>query len=135
MQILYNIPATLATQASNTLLVTGFGNEYAQEADLSNFLVQTRPDLPPNTTFGVVLRTGGKNPQNPALAGREANLDVQYSVGIASGVPTQFLAEGDDGVAGFTDIATYVMSLSAPPSVVSTSYGFDERDLSSSILR
>lgn len=135
LQSLYNIPATPAIQRSNWLLVTGFGRQYAQEADLSNFLTQTRPDLSPNTTFSIVLRNGGQDPQSPALAGKEANLDIQYTVGVASGVPIQFLSEGGDGITGFMDIGAYVMNLSSPPTVISTSYSFDERDLSTLIMR
>lgn len=135
LQELYSIPSTLATQTSNSLLVAGFGDEYAQKADLSDFLMQTRPDLSPNTTFTVILRDGGIDPQGPNLAGQEANLDIQYSVGIASGVPVQFLSEGDDDITGLSDIGTFVKSLDTPPTVVSISYSFDERDLSASVMR
>lgn len=97
--------------------------------------MQTRPDLSPNTTFTVILRDGGIDPQGPNLAGQEANLDIQYSVGIASGVPVQFLSEGDDDITGLSNIGTFVKSLDTPPTVVSISYSFDERDLSASVMR
>ena len=59
------------------------------------------------------------------------NLDIQYTVGVATGVPTVFISVGDtnhDGVAGFLDVVNFLVdeSDSDLPHVLSTSYGFDE---------
>jgi len=48
------------------------------------------------------------------------NLDIQYTVGVATGVPTVFITVGDnnsDGVNGFIDIINALLAESAPPQV------------------
>ncbi|KAF9269034.1 family S53 protease-like protein [Marasmius fiardii PR-910] len=136
LQSLYGIPATRATQSSNKLGVSGFIDQFANQADLRTFLVNLRPDLPSTTTFTLQTLDGGQNPQGASQAGIEANLDIQYTVGVASGVPTTFISVGDsstDGVDGFLDIINFLQAQSAPPQVLTTSYGFDERDLGSTL--
>lgn len=78
LQAIYNIPATPASAAGNSLGVSGFGNEVANPADLQvctvcridvsrmltsqrqNFLSQARPDFP-NGTFAVQTVDGGSD--------------------------------------------------------------------------
>lgn len=63
-------------------------------------------------------------------------MDTQYTVGIATGVPTVFISVGErnrDGVNGFLDIINTLLGESNPPQVLSTSYGFDEPDLPTNI--
>ncbi|THU80130.1 family S53 protease [Dendrothele bispora CBS 962.96] len=136
LQALYGIPTTRATQSSNKLGVSGFIDQFAQTADLRTFLTNLRPDIPATTTFTVQSVDGGVNTQGRAQAGIEANLDIQYTVGVATGVPTIFVTVGDnnsDGVNGFIDIINALNAESAPPQVLTTSYGFDERDLGSAL--
>ena len=67
---------------------------------------------------------------------RLQDLDTQYTLGIASGVPTVFISVGEhnrDGVNGFLDIINTLIGESNAPQVLSTSYGFDEPDLPTSI--
>ena len=139
MQALYGIPATLATQSSNGLGVSGFIDQFAQEADLQTFLANFRTDLPPGTTFSLQTIDDGQNPQGPNDAGIEANLDIQYTVGVASGVPVTFISVGDnnnDGpLFGFLDIINFLLSESNPPHVLTTSYGFDETSMSSNVAK
>ena len=68
------------------------------------------------------------------------NLDVQYTVGVASKVPTTFISVGEnnsDGVDGFLDIINFLIAKSTAtrPKVLTTSYGFDEPDLTSSLAK
>ncbi|KAJ7830620.1 family S53 protease-like protein [Mycena olivaceomarginata] len=131
LQELYGIPTTPATQSSNTLLVTGYEDEWAQSADLAQFLKLVRPDIPPSTTFTLLTTDNGTNPQSPGDAGFEANLDIQYTVGIATGVPVEFLSVGgpltiDDFPAALFDTTTFVDGIANPPTVMTTSYGFTE---------
>ena len=67
------------------------------------------------------------------------NLDIQYTVGIAAGVPTTFYSVGEDnhdGIAGgFLDITGYLLAKSDPPHVLTTSYGFDEPDIPDSLAK
>jgi len=66
------------------------------------------------------------------------NLDIQYTVGVATGVPVTFVSvgdnyqDGDDN--GFLDIINALLGQSAPPQVLTTSYGLNvESDLSKSL--
>ena len=55
------------------------------------------------------------------------NLDIQYTVGLASGVPVTFISVGDnfhDGdLEGFLDIINALLAERDPPQVLTTSYG------------
>ena len=55
------------------------------------------------------------------------NLDIQYTVGVASGVPVTFISVGnnfqDGNLQGFLDIINALLAESAPPHVLTTSYG------------
>ncbi|KAJ6573378.1 family S53 protease-like protein [Mycena vulgaris] len=75
LQELYAIPATPATEETNALLVTAYVGEFAQTADLAEFLKLFRPDIPSNEMFKLLTLDNGTNQQGPG----EANLDVQYA--------------------------------------------------------
>lgn len=141
IQDLYGIPKTLATQSNNKLFVSGFGGEYANKEDLSSFLATYRPDMSPNTTFSTVSVNGGINNQTLSKAGVEANLDIQYTVGLASGVPTSFVTVGPQ-IANTTefyhtlqDEANYILKMDKPPTVLTSSYSNLESSLSRSFAR
>ncbi|KAK0502015.1 family S53 protease-like protein [Armillaria luteobubalina] len=133
LQALYGIPATRATQSSNRIAVPGFLNQFAQTADLQTFLGALRPDMSSTTTFTTQTLDGGQNPQGWNEAGIEANLDIQYTVGIATGVPTVFVSVGDATTVGFLDLINALNAEASPPQVLTTSYGFDETGFSSSL--
>ncbi|KAJ7436000.1 family S53 protease-like protein [Mycena galericulata] len=138
LQAIYNIPGTAATQSANRLGVSGFTDQWANLADLQQFLKTFRPDISPSVTFTLQTLDGGSNQQTRADAGIEADLDIQYTVGVATGVPITFISVGEnnsDGVNGFMDIITALISQSAGnrPNVLTTSYGFDEDTLSRSL--
>ncbi|KAJ3729755.1 family S53 protease-like protein [Lentinula raphanica] len=142
LQDLYGIPATAATQSSNKLGVSGFIDQWPQTADLRTFLGSLRPDISSTTTFTLQTLDGGSDPQSARDAGIEAfntevqNLDVQYTVGVATGVPVTFISVGEnnaDGIDGFLDIMNNINAQTAPPHVLTTSYGFDEPDLTSAM--
>lgn len=133
LQSLYGIPATVATQKNNTLAVSGFFSQFAQQADLTLFLKSLRPDLNPSTSFSLLTIDGGSNPQGPGNAGIEADLDIEYTVGVASGVPVLFASVGtfnQDGIGGFLDLMNRISQLESLPTVITTSYGGDEDDFS-----
>ncbi|KAF8148116.1 family S53 protease-like protein [Mycena galopus ATCC 62051] len=138
LQAIYNIPTTAATQSTNKLGVSGFIDQWANEADLTEFLENFRTDIPSSTTFTLQTLDGGVNTQTRADAGIEANLDTQYTTGLATGVPITFISVGEDnsdGVDGFLDIITTLIkeATGTRPNVLTTSYGFDESDLSRSV--
>ncbi|KAI0754358.1 peptidase S8/S53 domain-containing protein, partial [Daedaleopsis nitida] len=60
-------------------------------------------------------------------------LDIEYTVGIATGVPITFMSVGysyHDHLLGFLDLMNYYLDQDAPPNVVTTSYGADEHLIS-----
>ncbi|KAF7357217.1 Family S53 protease [Mycena sanguinolenta] len=137
LQSLYGIPTTPATQTSNTIAVAGFIDQYANAADLKTFLKSFRTDMSSATTFTLQTLDGGSNPQSGSEAGDEANLDIQYTVGLATGVPVYFVSVGDqyqDGdLGGFLDIVNFLSDEDDVPNVMTTSYGENETDLSKSL--
>ncbi|KAJ7264084.1 family S53 protease-like protein [Mycena haematopus] len=133
LQAMYGIPTTAATQTTNKLGVSGFSDQFANQADLTKFLKTLRPDLSPATTFTLQTLDGGTNPQTQSEAGIEADLDIQYTIGLATKVPVTFISVGEnnsDDVDGFMDILTNLIAETARPNVLTTSYGFDESDFS-----
>ncbi|KAF7344006.1 Family S53 protease [Mycena venus] len=137
LQELYGIPTTPATQKSNTLGVAGFIDQWANQADLTTFLTSLRTDINSSTTFALETLDGGSNPQNRSQAGVEADLDTQYTIGIATGVPVIFISAGDDnpdGLNGFLDMIILLINDPSRPSVLTTSYSFQaETDLPLSV--
>ncbi|EPT01819.1 hypothetical protein FOMPIDRAFT_1119585 [Fomitopsis schrenkii] len=137
LQELYGIPTAEATNPQ-PLLVTGYIEEYPSKSDTESFLSTYRPDYNPqaSTLYSVVEIYGGSyDPTNPGL---EANLDIQYTVGLATGVPVTFISVGDDanddGAFGYLDTANYVLSDQSNAFVVTTSYGGDESSISSNVF-
>jgi tripeptidyl-peptidase I len=102
-----------------------------------NFLSDLRPDIPSDTTFQVQEIDDGQNTQDPNDAGIEANLDIQYTVGVATGVPVVFISVGDDNqdgnLGGFLDIINFVSEEDNRPQVLTTSYGQNENTISRSL--
>ncbi|KDR69079.1 hypothetical protein GALMADRAFT_104369 [Galerina marginata CBS 339.88] len=137
LQALYGIPTSPATQSSNVLAVSGFIDQFANKADLTMFLREFRPEMSETTTFTLQTLDGGTNSQARSQAGIEANLDIQYTVGLATQVPTVFISVGDsfeDGaLEGFLDIINYLLAQDSPPTVLTTSYGQNENTISRSL--
>ncbi|KAJ7149225.1 family S53 protease-like protein [Mycena crocata] len=136
LQSIYNIPTTPATQSSNKLGVAGYISQFANLLDLQQFLTSLRTDISSSTSFTLQSVDGGVNTQTPRSgAGVEANLDIQYTVGLATGVPVQFISSGSGTSTGFLDVITTLINESAAtrPHVLSTSYGFNEGDLSRAV--
>ncbi|KAI0769638.1 family S53 protease [Trametes elegans] len=134
LQALYGIPTTPAKVSSNKLAVSGFIEQFANEADLRTFLTNFRPDLPASTTFTLQTLDGGSNPQSADEAGVEADLDIQYTIGVATEVPTFFISVGerfnDGALEGFLDIINFLLGEDSPPQVLTTSYGQNENTIS-----
>ncbi|KAF9309519.1 hypothetical protein BG003_009647 [Podila horticola] len=103
-------------------------NSYANREDLDWFLTNFRIDFQkPLPTFTDKLIDGGQNLQDPpAKHGVEANLDIQYTVGIATGVPIEFVSSGDSSVKGVVKMVNALLSETTVPTVLSFSYAFDE---------
>ncbi|KAH8696422.1 putative protease S8 tripeptidyl peptidase I [Talaromyces proteolyticus] len=129
LQSLYGLPSKGLNPTPNQgLAVPGFLNEYASYDDLNLFLLNLRPDLNPRPSFEFASVDGGINTQSQP--GVEANLDIQYTVGLANGLQTTFISVGLSNLQGFTDVFNYILQLQNPPPVLSISYGFNENALS-----
>ena len=76
MQALYGIPTAKATVPSNTIGVSGFIQQFANNNDLQTFLRNLRPDLA-GSTFSLLTLDGGQNPQGTNQAGIEAVCGVR----------------------------------------------------------
>ena len=67
------------------------------------------------------------------------NLDIQYTIGVATGVPTVFISVGDDfqdgDLEGFLDVVNYLLDMDVPPYVMTTSYGQNEDTISRKLAR
>ncbi|KAI0745406.1 family S53 protease-like protein [Earliella scabrosa] len=127
LQDLYQIPADPATQTSNKMFVSSFVQSFASRTDLSSFLSDFRPDMASDTTFQLAVLNGGENDESrPSI---EGSLDIQYTVGIATDVPTTFVSVGNDNdgdLTGFLNLANALIAMDEPPSVFTTSFGFPE---------
>ncbi|KAJ7302279.1 family S53 protease-like protein [Mycena albidolilacea] len=137
LEALYGIPTTPATSSGNVLGVPGYIDEFVDPNDVAEFLALMRPDIDPNTTFSVVSINGGVNVPNQVSMG-EAVLDVEYAIGMATGVPIQFLTVGSDlthpGFAmALLDTTTYLDGIADPPTVLTTSYTDTESVVGSSL--
>ncbi|KAJ7639544.1 subtilisin-like protein [Roridomyces roridus] len=116
IQSLYNIPTTKSSFSNIAV------------SDLKTFLQLFRPDISSSTSFTVQTLDGGSNPQGTGEAGIEANLDIQYTVGLATGVPVVFVSVGennqDGDLDGFLDLINFLNSETSVPGVLTVSYGF-----------
>ncbi|KAA1478787.1 family S53 protease [Dentipellis sp. KUC8613] len=126
---LYSIPTALAPSKDSRLVVTSYEEEYVSTSALKKFLQQYRTDLDPSTTFTLQTVAGGQNPQDPNEIGSEGTLDIQMTVGLASGIPVTLLATGESNLLdpiGFINSMDALLAESNPPQVVTISYGWDE---------
>ncbi|OSD07753.1 subtilisin-like protein [Trametes coccinea BRFM310] len=135
LQSIYNIPSTPAVNKDNQLGVTGRQGGVAGYTFLETFLETLRPDIDPTTNFTVIGIDGGSNNQSlPSIS--EGNLDIQYTIGVATGVPVVYIFVGSqwqDGpeYQGWLDQANYLLSQENPPHVMTTSWGaYEETEFS-----
>ncbi|KAJ6526044.1 peptidase S8/S53 domain-containing protein [Mycena capillaripes] len=144
LQKIYGIPSAPATQKNNSILVTGYLGISPNRTDISTFLEQFRPDIPPNTTFNMITIDNGttQDPDDLAVLVLEADLDVEYTIGLATGVPVEFLSVGGRPDSDFSDLAialldtnTFLDGVDNPPSVVTTSYIPMENQFESSVAK
>ncbi|KAI0764711.1 family S53 protease-like protein [Fomes fomentarius] len=132
LQQLYHIPKTPAQNTSNKLAITGWYGNNTHYKWLQEFLQKYRPDMDPSTNFTLTLLDGGNNNQDvPSVS--EGELDIQYTVGLTTKVPVDYVMVGlkwkDDGLNGFLDEVNHLLSLDNPPQVLMTSYGYAETSM------
>ncbi|RPD54222.1 family S53 protease [Lentinus tigrinus ALCF2SS1-7] len=119
----YHIPTAPATATGNSIGVSGYDDQIPSEEDLQIFFDAWRPDVTTTPGFNVVSVDGGVTSGEGTA---EASLDIQYTVGVATDVPTTFYSVGDPSAQGFIDLANLLLGLDQLPLVLTTSYSFFE---------
>ncbi|KAL3963246.1 hypothetical protein ACCO45_000250 [Purpureocillium lilacinum] len=129
-------PSQLPAHARSRLGIAGFSGQAAQYAQLDKFLAALMPDaVGANFSTALYEHSG------------EANLDIQYAVGMAYPVPVTYYAVGGEDhdftpdldiwdpdtqwVEPYDIFFSYLLDLDdeALPRVVSISYGVNEQDV------
>ncbi|KAJ7259960.1 family S53 protease [Mycena haematopus] len=138
IEALYDFPTGLANNSAQNLIgVAGYAQQFANFADVAMFVKNLLPGRPASN-FTVVQVDSGRNDQTITNAGVEADLDMEM-VALAGGVPATFISVGArnlDNIDGFIDIVNTIlaMPIETRPTVLSTSYGFNEQDLPFSLV-
>ncbi|KAF9470028.1 hypothetical protein BDN70DRAFT_940179 [Pholiota conissans] len=128
----------------NKIGITGYLDGFANFQDLQTFFADQLPQAV-NSTFEVELVNGGSNSQDQADAGIEANLDVQFALGVSFPTPGLFWSTGgsppfipDNQLPENTNEPywlDFVLSQWSLPTVISSSYGDDEQTVPESYAR
>ncbi|KAK6857023.1 hypothetical protein PG995_007210 [Apiospora arundinis] len=142
LKSLYNINYT-APSTGNLLAIASYLEEYARYADLQTFESKFAPAAK-GQNFTVQLINGGLDDQNSRASSVEANLDIQYVLGVAQPVPlleystggrplvptkTQPTQPGDNEP--YLEFLTYILAQDDAdlPQTLSTSYGEEEQSI------
>ncbi|KAK7033671.1 hypothetical protein VNI00_012671 [Paramarasmius palmivorus] len=78
----------------NSLGVAGYLDEFANHADLATFLINFLPDASqkPGSNFTTIrVNNGGDDQSDPGV---EANLDIQYTIGMSFPTPNTYYSTG-----------------------------------------
>ncbi|KAL0573726.1 hypothetical protein V5O48_008222 [Marasmius crinis-equi] len=137
LKTLYNTAGYVQRATSrNSLGVAGYLDEFANRADLQTFLRSFFPSAA-GTNFTTVRLNGGGDDQNDP--GVEANLDIQYTVGLSAPVPNTYYSTGGSPPFNpdsdtptntnepYLDWLNFILAQSSIPLVFTTSYGENEQ--------
>ncbi|KJA29731.1 hypothetical protein HYPSUDRAFT_152704 [Hypholoma sublateritium FD-334 SS-4] len=146
LQQIYNTSGFKPSGEGNSIGITGYLEQFANEDDLQLFFADQRPDAV-NTSFNFVSVAGGLNNQTRYEAGEEANLDVQFAFGLSHPIPRTFfstpgsppyMSDSDtpaDSDEPYSTWLEFVLKLPHPPLTISTSYGDDEQTVPESLAK
>ncbi|KAH8993913.1 subtilisin-like protein [Lactarius akahatsu] len=126
-----------AATEQNRIGITGFHGQYVGDKDLKRFMRRFRSDANDPTFLVIDINNSGYDPKKP---GFEANLDMQYTQGIAWPTPHVFYSIGGQAEEFIPDSFTPV-NTNEPflgwldtmirsediPQTISTSYGGNEQ--------
>ncbi|KAI0294231.1 tripeptidyl peptidase A [Multifurca ochricompacta] len=130
----------------NAIGLTGYLEQFANFADLQQFYADQVPNAV-NTSFDVVLINGGLNNQTLSEAGAEADLDIQFGLGISFPTPGTFYSTGGqppfipdadtptDTNEPYTEWLDFILAQKHIPQTISTSYGDDEQTVPEDFAR
>ncbi|KAI1423565.1 tripeptidyl-peptidase [Xylaria sp. FL1777] len=139
---LYNIQYTPST-SGNLVAFASYLEEYARYSDLASFQSRWLPSAV-GQNFSVQLVNGGLNNQNSNSDSGEANLDIQYILGVSAPIPILEYSTGGRGPLvptkdepgpssnePYLEFLTYLLDQpdSALPQTISTSYGEEEQSV------
>ncbi|KAH9017730.1 tripeptidyl peptidase A [Lactarius hengduanensis] len=122
----------------NAIALTGYLEQFANFADLQKFYADQVPAAV-GSSFDVVLINGGLNNQTLDEAGAEADLDVQFGLGISYPTPGTFYSIGGrppfhpdantpiNANEPYLDWLDFILAQNKIPQVISTSYADDEQ--------
>ncbi|KAF1958205.1 tripeptidyl-peptidase-like protein [Byssothecium circinans] len=143
---LYNFADYVPGKANVTIGVTGYLEQYARFKDFDQFASEAAP-WAVGSTFNTTSVNGGIIDQNATDDSVEANLDIQYTLGlVAPAIGVNFYStpnrgllvpdldqptQADNSNEPYLDFFTYVVGLPDKelPQVISTSYGEDEQSV------
>lgn len=141
---LYSIPdRKVDTKNGNKIGFANYLDQYPRKSDLKLFAGKFA-DWIKDLTFKVITWNGGKNDQDSDKDSSEANLDLQYIMGISYPVPVTAFSIGGRGELvpdlespdikkndnePYLDFFQKLVKMAAEdlPQVISTSYGEDEQ--------
>ncbi|CEJ87169.1 hypothetical protein VHEMI04326 [[Torrubiella] hemipterigena] len=138
-----NTPAAIKSQynvdytpvGSSLVATTGFLDVGANHDDFNNFVASYSSGAPDFLDVGV---NGGQNSGDGSQL--EGNLDTQYMGGLANPLQSEYLAHAPTGAdqTSFNDamlaLTNYLQTTDKAPTVVSTSYGGEEKYVSTNYL-
>ncbi|KAK8099421.1 uncharacterized protein PG998_012662 [Apiospora kogelbergensis] len=142
LKSLYNINYT-APSTGNLLAIASYLEEYARYADLQTFESKFVPAAK-GQNFTVQLANGGLDDQNSKSSSVEANLDLQYVVGVAQPIPVLEYSTGGRPLVPtksqptppgsnepYLEFLTYILAQDDAdlPQTLSTSYGEEEQSI------
>ncbi|KAL6706091.1 Tripeptidyl-peptidase sed2 [Coniothyrium glycines] len=145
LKTLYKIEYKPDPNSGSKVAFASYLEEYARYSDLTLFEKNILPEAV-GQNFSVVQYNGGLNAQNSSDDSGEANLDLQYIVGVSSPLPvTEFSTGGrgpwvadldqpdlaDSANEPYLEFLQGVLKLpqSELPQVISTSYGENEQSV------
>ncbi|KAG2367593.1 peptidase S8/S53 domain-containing protein [Suillus spraguei] len=135
---LYNAENYTTHENNNTLGITAYIGQYANNKDLQQFYQAQNPSAY-GSNYTLISINGGKNDQD--MPGDEANLDTQFGFGLTWPTRRTFYTTGgeppfipdlttpNDTNEPYTDWLEYVLSHDDIPQTISTSYGDDEQSV------
>ncbi|THU92986.1 subtilisin-like protein [Dendrothele bispora CBS 962.96] len=139
LRTLYNtanyVPKATST---NKLGVAGYLDEFANRADLATFVSRFRTDAAGVTFTTTRVNGGGDDQTDPGV---EANLDIQYTIGISFPTPNIYYSTGGsppfipDSTTPtntnepYLDWLNFIMAQSTIPQTFTTSYGENEQTI------
>ncbi|KAJ7883135.1 Pro-kumamolisin, activation domain-containing protein [Mycena leptocephala] len=103
LQELYGIPSTAAKQTANVFGVSGFFDGFANKRDLQVSHYALTPNI-----FLVMSVDSGINNQLPAGAGLFVAQDIQYAIGLTTGVPVTSFPQAHNRVVGSSELPVVI---------------------------